>query len=489
MTVGQLIADRYELKDVVGRGGMSVVYCAHDTQLERNVALKILHDHFGEDDDYVQRFRSEARAAAQLSHPGIVTVIDRGEEDGRQFIVFEFVEGETLKDLVDRGGPLPVRRAIEFGLEVGRALAFAHTSGLIHRDIKPQNVLVNGDGRAKVTDFGIARSLDAVGQTQTGTVLGTSHYIAPEQARGERVDAQTDVYSFGVVLYELLAGEVPFAGDNFLTVAMRHVNEDVPSLLEKRPDCPLRLASLVERCMAKEPGDRPAGMGAVVEELQACLAELDGRPDGDATMIVKSPVRKQSRPRKQRVSRRQRVAAAPGARRAPHALLYAVLGALVFALVVGGLLFVRNDGNGASGGPVNTSAIALLGIASYDPEGDDGVEHPEAVAKAADGDPATYWTTSTYRSSFSALKSGVGVVLDAGSVRDISSVTVTTDTPGYTAEIKESDSPSGGFETVGESKTVDSTTTWELSDAKARYLLVWITELDGRAHVNEVTAR
>ncbi len=257
MAVGQLIADRYELKNVVGTGGMSSVYCARDTLLERDVALKILHEHFNEDDDYVERFRREARAAAQLSHPGIVTVIDRGEEDGRQFIVFEFVDGETLKDLVQRGGPMPVRRALELGLEIGRALAFAHQQGLVHRDVKPQNVLLNGDGRAQVTDFGIARTLDAVGHTETGTVLGTSHYIAPEQARGERVDAQTDVYSFGVVLYELLAGEVPYAGDNFLTVAMRHVNEPVPSLLERRTDCPLRLASLVERCMAKEPAERP----------------------------------------------------------------------------------------------------------------------------------------------------------------------------------------------------------------------------------------
>ena len=186
---------------------MSTVYCAFDTLLERNVALKILHDQYGGDAEYVERFRREARAVAQLSHPNIVTVIDRGEEDGKQFIVFELIDGENLKELVERGGPLPVRRVLELGLEVGRALAFAHAQGLIHRDVKPQNVLLNGDGRAKVTDFGIVRSLDAVGQTETGTVLGTSHYIAPEQARGERVDAQTDVYSFGVVLHELLTGE------------------------------------------------------------------------------------------------------------------------------------------------------------------------------------------------------------------------------------------------------------------------------------------
>ena len=158
MAVAQLIADRYELKEIVGTGGMSSVYCAFDTLLERNVALKILHEQFGADEEHVERFRREARAVAQLSHPNIVTVIDRGEEDGRQFIVFELIEGENLKELVARGGPLPVRRVLELGLEVGRALAFAHAQGLVHRDVKPQNVLLNGDGLAKVTDFGIVRS-------------------------------------------------------------------------------------------------------------------------------------------------------------------------------------------------------------------------------------------------------------------------------------------------------------------------------------------
>ncbi|MDQ3162524.1 MAG: protein kinase, partial [Actinomycetota bacterium] len=299
------IAERYELKEVVGTGGMASVYCAYDTLLERNVALKILHDHYGEDVEYVERFRREARAAAQLSHPGIVTVIDRGEENGRQFIVFEYVDGETLKEVVERSGPLPVRRAIELGLEIGRAIAFAHDQGLVHRDVKPQNVLLGSDGRARVTDFGIARSLDAVGRTETGTVLGTSHYIAPEQARGERVDAQTDVYSFGVVLYELLAGDVPFPGDNFLTVAMKHVNDEVPSVLERRPDTPLRLASLIESCMAKLPPERPGSMDAVVGELESCLAELDGKDGGEATMIVKpSAAAKPTRTPRRRVPRK-----------------------------------------------------------------------------------------------------------------------------------------------------------------------------------------
>jgi serine/threonine-protein kinase len=285
--IGKVIAGRYELQELLGTGGMSSVYRAHDTLLERGVALKILHEHHHEDEEYLERFRREARAVAQLSHPNIVTVIDRGEEQGREFIVFELIEGENLKELVERGGPLPVRRVLELGVQIGHALAFAHAQGLVHRDVKPQNVLLNGDGLAKVTDFGIVRSLDAVGTTETGTVLGTSHYIAPEQARGERVDTQTDVYSFGVVLYELLAGEVPYPGDNFLSVAMKHVNEPVPNVLERRPDTPLRLASLIERSMSKQPADRPASMDEVVSELESVRSELDARQGDEATMIVR----------------------------------------------------------------------------------------------------------------------------------------------------------------------------------------------------------
>ncbi|HEX3805526.1 MAG TPA: protein kinase, partial [Gaiellaceae bacterium] len=219
--VGEVLADRYELEELVGTGGMSSVFRAHDRLLDRKVALKILHQQYSDDEDYVERFRREARAVATLSHPNIVTVIDRGEHGGRQFIVFEYVDGENLKRLIERRGPAPVATALELGMQIARGLSFAHQQGLVHRDVKPQNVLLNGELHAKVTDFGIARSLDVQrGMTQTGTVLGTSDYIAPEQAQGQRVDEHTDVYSLGVVLYELLTTEVPFPGENFVAVAM-----------------------------------------------------------------------------------------------------------------------------------------------------------------------------------------------------------------------------------------------------------------------------
>src|SRR5438067_2909082 len=250
--VGDVIAGRYELVELVGSGGMSSVYRAHDRLLERDVALKVLHSHFLDDEEYVERFRREARSVAQLSHPNIVTVIDRGESDGQQYIVFEYVDGESLKQLVDRTGPLPARRVIELGLQIADALAFAHQHGLVHRDVKPQNVLVTQDGEAKVTDFGIARSLDVEhGVTQTGTVLGTSNYLSPEQARGQAVTPATDVYSLGVVIFELLTADLPFSGESFVAVAMKHINDQPPSLFEKRPDVPVRLVYAIERALAK----------------------------------------------------------------------------------------------------------------------------------------------------------------------------------------------------------------------------------------------
>jgi eukaryotic-like serine/threonine-protein kinase len=476
----EVIAGRYELLELVGRGGMSSVWKAQDRLLDRSVAIKVLHEHYTQDEEYVERFRREARSVAQVSHPNIVTVIDRGEDGGRQYIVFEYVAGENLKQLIEREGPLPVHDALLLALQMARALGFAHDRGLIHRDVKPQNVLLNDEGQAKMTDFGIARSVDVDGVTVTGTVLGTSEYIAPEQARGQRVDAHTDVYSLGVVLYELLTGAVPFSGESFVTVALQHVNEPPPDVLDHRPDCPPRVALLIERAMDKNPDDRPA-MNELVNELEACLAELDPVSE-QATMIARpqaTPRTRQQQPQPRR--RRQRVG-----------LLWPIVAVLlvlaVAALAALGATALRDNDNGspaeASNPPVRLSAV---GAYDPDPPGD-GAEHDAEVSRATDGDTATYWTTETYQ-DFSGSKPGVGIVLDAGGEVEPSRITVTTDTPGYQAEIRAGDSPGGPFDAVSDNQTVNDTTTFELRDAKARYFVVWITDLDGSAHVNEVRAR
>ena len=477
--VGEVVADRYELEELVGTGGMSSVYRARDRLLERQVAIKVLHEHYSRDDDYVERFRREARSAAKLSHPNIVTVIDRGEADGRQFIVFEYVDGENLKQVVTSRGRLPVRDALELGIQIGRALAFAHAQGLVHRDVKPQNVLLGG-GDVKVTDFGIARSIDVpVGLTQTGTVLGTSEYISPEQATGRQADARTDIYSLGVVLYELLAGQPPYSGDSFVAVAMRHVNDPVASITHARPDVPLRVDAALRRAMAKDPDDRFQTMDEFVAELSACLAGL-GDLDDDRTVIVAPPVQPRARPQRRR------------RRWSPLAFLLVAVAAV--AVAVGAYYGVRRTdsdgggGNGSGGAPVH-----LVASNAYDPQGD-GQEHDEEVPNATDGDPATYWETEDYRGrvDFGGLKNGVGIVFDAGRPVKVGSLTVVTDTPGYVARVEAGSSPTGGFAPVSQSQTVGRRTSFGLSvDPARRYYLLWITRLAPgypRSHVNEVTA-
>src|ERR687894_491976 len=224
------IAGRFRLDEKIGSGGMSTVYLAFDPTLERWVAIKMMHRDISTDPDQLERFRREARAVARLSHPHVVTVIDAGEDDGTPYIVFEYIEGETLKDRIRRLGRLPVLEAVAYAVEIGRALYAAHAQRLVHRDVKPQNVLIDAEGRAKVTDFGIARSLEAHGLTATGRVLGTTDYVSPEQALGHEVTEQSDVYSLGIVLFEMLTGDVPFKADSQVAVAMKHVKEPLPDI-------------------------------------------------------------------------------------------------------------------------------------------------------------------------------------------------------------------------------------------------------------------
>src|SRR3712207_6415861 len=281
---------------------MSSVYRARDRVLERRVALKILHEQYSDDPEYVERFRREARAIARLSHPNIVTVIDRGETDGCQFIVFEHVPGQNLKQLLQARGPLPAAQALALAHQAARGLAAAHANGIVHLDVKPQNVLVDSDGGAKVTDFGIARAGDG-GLTLTGTILGTGDYISPEQAAGHPADERSDQYSLGVLLFELLTGKVPYTGDTSLVVASKHVNDPVPSVRERTPDVPPRVNELVRRAMAKRPEDRFPSMDALVAALEACMAEAQPPPsDGGATEVLraKPAARRVDTPRRHR---------------------------------------------------------------------------------------------------------------------------------------------------------------------------------------------
>jgi eukaryotic-like serine/threonine-protein kinase len=491
---GDLIADRYELEELVGTGGMSSVFRAHDRQLERRVAIKILHEHYAEDPEYLERFRREARAVARLSHPNIVTVIDRGDDGGRQYIVFEHVDGENLKELVLRSGRLSVRRALELALSVADGLAFAHDHGLVHRDVKPQNVLLSSEGEVKVTDFGIARSLHMEhGVTQTGTVLGTGEYLAPEQASGKPVSPATDVYSLGVVLWELLAGDVPFVGENFVAVALRHVNEPPPPLRERRPDVSPRLDAAVQRALAKDPARRFPSMTAFAKELRACLAEAEGEaappppppPEDDLAMTVVTP------PAPAPARQRSR----PPARRRRRPLAWVLL-----ALVVAGAAFAAvlllgggghgQGGSGGGGGSGETVQLQGVGDAYSNPGHPDS--HAGTAANATDGSESTPWITQTYGDqTFGGLLTGLGLVLDAGSSTTLAHLTVTTNTPDFIAEVRVGDSPSGPFAVDSSSETVGAKTTFTLDGKSGRYYVVWITQLPAgnRAEISEVTAK
>jgi serine/threonine-protein kinase len=260
---------RYVIKRKLGSGGMAVVYLAEDQELGRRVALKLLDERHAADDQFVERFRREAQSAAGLNHPNIVSIFDRGLAEGTYYIAMEYLDGRTLKELLVRNGPTPVPIAIDYARQILGALSFAHRHGIVHRDIKPHNIVVGSDGRLKVTDFGIARS-GASQMTEAGSIVGTAQYLSPEQARGAPVDPRSDIYSLGIVLYEMLTGQVPFTGDTPVEIAMKHLSQipDPPSSL--RPEVPHDLDAVVLRALAKDPDQRYAS----AEEMDADLARV-----------------------------------------------------------------------------------------------------------------------------------------------------------------------------------------------------------------------
>ncbi len=262
-----LVDGRYKIVEKLGSGGMADVYCAEDQQLGRRVALKVLHQRFAEDAQFVERFRREASSAAGLQHPNIVGIFDRGEFDGTYYIAMEFVEGRTLKDIVREKGPAPPDAAVDITLQILRAARFAHKRGVVHRDIKPHNVLIDQDGRVRVADFGIARA-GTSDMTETGSIMGTAQYLSPEQAQGRPVDARSDLYSIGVVLFELLTGRVPFDADSPVTVALMQVNEPPPSPRAIVPAIPAPLEAVVLRALEKDPARRFADADEFIAALE-----------------------------------------------------------------------------------------------------------------------------------------------------------------------------------------------------------------------------
>jgi eukaryotic-like serine/threonine-protein kinase len=264
-----VLGDRYMLLEILGAGGMAQVYLAHDNVLDREVALKVLREHYAHDEGFVERFRREAKNAAALNHPSIVQVYDRGrDKDGTYYMAMEYVPGGTLKDRICQGRPLEPREAARIGSRVAEALSVAHARSIVHRDIKPQNVLLDASAEAKVADFGIARAANSETMTETNLVLGTTAYMSPEQLRGDRVGPASDLYSLGVVLYETLTGELPFRGGDPIATAMKHINEPAPHPREANPAVPQTLDTLIVRLLAKVPDERYASAEELAEDLR-----------------------------------------------------------------------------------------------------------------------------------------------------------------------------------------------------------------------------
>ena len=503
--LGTALGGRYRLDAQIGRGGMSTVYRAFDTVLERPVAIKLMHREIATDSDQLERFRREARAVAQLSHPHIVTVIDAGEEPdaaggGTPYIVFEYVEGETLKELMRRMGPLEIAEAIAYAIEIARALGAAHEHYIVHRDVKPQNVLLSADGDAKITDFGIARTLTEQGLTLDGRVLGTTDYVSPEQALGQSVTGQSDVYSLGVVLYEMLAGSVPFTGETPVAVAMRHVREDVPDVQLARPDVSAATAAVVDRATAKDLARRYPDIPTFLADLEEVLA-VEAARAGQATGEVTTVLRTLPGSARRRLPWRMRH---PGRWLGSFAL---VLGLVALGLVLLARHTQRGTGvasNVASKPGLSPVSLAAGAAHSYNPFGTEP-EHPKQVANAVDGDPNTIWSTEHYLGDTLGGKPGTGIYIDAAPGLQARALEVQTPTPGFTAGVYAARSfdgslPFGSGQSLSERGWVSlappqaiggqSTIHIDTGGARYRYYLLWITRLppgSETAAISEIT--
>ena len=475
--IGTVLSGRYRLESKLGSGGMSTVYLALDETLERRVATKVLHREMSDQPDQLERFRRESRAVAQLSHPNVVAVIDAGDDAGHPYIVFEYVEGDTLKERIDRFGRLPLDEAAAYAIEIGRGLQAAHLAGMVHRDVKPQNVLIDPEGRAKVTDFGIALSQESDGLTKTGRVLGTTDYVSPEQAMGREIDARSDIYSLGILLYEMLIGEVPFKAETLVGVAMKHVNEPLPNVQKRRPGVSAALAAVVERATQKEPKKRYADMGEMLADLEGALeVEIarSGGGTGDTTSVLDAV------PARNRLLSSRTVSIA--------GILLVLAGVLVaLALVeLGGEGEKRGEDIRGSNAPPPGAEVELAGAGDFDPNGTpEQEESPELVRDAVDDDAeGTAWVSEHYDfPDLASFKEGVGIYVETAEPVTARTLEVLTNAGGWTGEVyAASEGPPETLEEwegpIGQVSNASEDQSIQLNDVGDQsFFLLWITQL------------
>lgn len=476
----RVLGNRYLLEERIASGGMAAVWRAHDETLARTVAVKILHEHLAADDDLRERFRREAVAAAKLGHPGIVGIYDTGEEDGRTYLVMEYVEGETLRGLMSTVGQLDLQQAAAIGQRVADALAYAHDRDLVHRDVKPANILVSEDGEVKVADFGIAKAAQAARDlTQTGMVLGTAAYVAPEQVRGEPVDGAADQYALACVIYETITGRRPFESESAMTMATRRLEQDPLPLRSLRPDVPKGLDDVIMRALAREPADRHGEMHAFASALSDWAGDAAASDaatgDGDGLEPAGAGTSKPSFLRSE------------GTWLASVLALVTVAATLVAVGLGTGVLeseqppILTASDQEASEEAEEPSAEALSlepeDLALYDPDGK-GTDNSESLPSLLDGDPDTHWRPQTSEDVESeGSTGGVGFYVDLGEAHEIQEVLLTTPTPGADIDLRVADEVSDDpddWSNAARLRDIGTSVRADLGRVEARYLLVYV---------------
>lgn len=482
---GTVIAGRYRLDHLLGAGGMAQVWEATDQILGRRVAVKVLHPHLAGDDAFVRRFRQEAIAAARLTHPGIVGVYDTCSDGSHEAIVMELLDARTLREVLDERGVLDTESVRRIGLRLLDALEAAHRSGLVHRDVKPSNILLCTDGRVKIADFGIAKADDHTELTREGSLLGTASYLSPEQLEGGPLDGRADLYALGIVLYECLVGRIPFQGDTGAAVALARLHADPVDPRRFRSDVPPRLAATVMDALRRDPDDRFSDAA----EFRAALGMLEEDTTTHA-MVEHHPVPEDVE------------TAHDGFGRSERRWLVPALGILLVgvALVVAGLLVRQTTEPRTvpeSTLPPVPADATIAGVGTFDPSGrGEPGENDQLAPASIDGDPATVWRTEIYEQpDFFPGKDGVGLVLDLASAAALDAITIDGSTNGWSGELHllaEGEAPDPDAPPAATLTDVREPLSIPLGGARADAVLLWITNLgDGegahRVEIAEVT--